>query len=121
MRTACQITRNSSSAPIPPSVAPDAGKRLRRFMALALLVVPVLDAVHFALGQAMRAIAERLVARQATLAEELRLATDHQLVGLGSGALHDAGHGNSSERFKVLHEIGLLREREAQRQARVVR
>src|SRR5689334_12544315 len=74
------------------SERPDAGEVARDLVALAGVVVPVQLAGLLALGELVRAVAERLVLRQAALAQPGFLAVDDDLRGLLRGALDDPGH-----------------------------
>src|SRR6185436_10824751 len=78
------------------SVVADAIKGVLHFVALAGLVVPVELARLFALRHLVRAVAVRLVLRQAAAAEPLLLALDDVLHRFRQRALDDSGHWYSS-------------------------
>src|SRR4051812_34274461 len=77
-------------------IAADGGEFICHFMALAGVVVPVELVRVLALRDLVRAVAVRLVLRQAAFAEPLVLAVDHVLRGLLGGASYEPGHGCSS-------------------------
>src|SRR5687768_2750137 len=93
-RVSLRATRcaSSTSESAGVSVGANAGIGFVHLVAGAGLVVPVELAGLLALGELVRAVAVRLVLRQAALAEPLLLAVDHELRRLGRGASHDAGH-----------------------------
>src|ERR1051326_7357866 len=70
----------------------DFGELVRRLVALAVFVVPVDLARLFVEGQLVRAVAERLVLRQAAPAKPFLLAVDHVGGGFVGGAFHQACH-----------------------------
>src|SRR5688500_20123160 len=61
-------------------------------MALVVIVVPVELAGLLAERELVRAVAERLVLRQAALAQPLLLAIDDVRLGLHQSTLHDSCH-----------------------------
>src|SRR5262249_16021555 len=74
------------------SEAADFRELARRLVALAVFVVPVELARLFVEGQLVRAVAERLVLRQAAPAKPLLLAVDHVGGGFVGGAFDEACH-----------------------------
>src|SRR4029077_1453322 len=73
-------------------VAANIGVAVLRLVALAVLVVPVELAGGLALGELVRAIAERQILRQAAGANPLRFDARLHFVGVVAVALHDPSH-----------------------------
>src|SRR6185503_18883283 len=74
------------------SVVTDAIEGVGHLVALARFVVPVELSGFLGLRQLVRAVAVRLVLRQAAAAEPLLLAVDHVLRRLREGALNESSH-----------------------------